>query len=410
MFETITSCLNAGYVFAVLQYTATLLMHFDPERQGVVRRLSLVLLPPPSYRLWAALRLGLAAAAAANWTGAIIVRGVAQMSEVSRMFPPYHTALLASSAFSWACYLALGVELDQVQPTAVPSTIYSVAKWLWLLGQLAAAVALLPEIFGQQQSLLRQFSLVVGLLISAAVVLLEAASASEAVARSKHFRDLSTLGSPSSRLDIETPSPDRSKVNAEGLQQGLLAVSEASSSSAQAGVVRGSQTALVTPTNQAKHSDLDNGVTRLGIHIYFVCAGFGTRMVRCSYFFMPPPAMFVKLVACRYGMLLMSRSPISRHCTAQPNILTCSWVTIWERWGVYCCKLCTILILTKSLAYGTHSGFLQCRRDTSHLSLAVFAPYFASISALAPCLSSELRFHFYQMMLGLRLVCAPLSG
>ena len=66
MFETITSCLNAGYVIAVLQYTATLLMHFDPERQGVVRRLSLVLLPPPSYRLWAALRLGLAAAAAAN--------------------------------------------------------------------------------------------------------------------------------------------------------------------------------------------------------------------------------------------------------------------------------------------------------------------------------------------------------
>jgi hypothetical protein len=128
----------------------------------------------PSYYAPDALRLGLSAAAAANWLGAALVRGLSTSKMPSR---PEHTTLIISSALAWICYALLTAEVDQAAPTVALRPFHRAATVGWLALQLLCSALLVvgyysPAARASPLDLVEQFSCVLQLAITAVVVTL----------------------------------------------------------------------------------------------------------------------------------------------------------------------------------------------------------------------------------------------
>ena len=340
--ETTQAVLHAVFVLSVFQYVLTLLAQDDtPVSPGSLRRTALNS-PTPSerggsrpseatFRTADALRLGLSAAAVTNWLVALLVRGIASMS----MFLPYHTILMCSAAVSWICYLALAIELDQIHPTAEPSSAYTFTKRCWLGGQLLLELALLPSLMGSENVVvpinmslshqLRQFSTVVQLAINAAACTLELYSRYTQI---YHTGPGGTPGlSPSQAVSlppvlslaedgVASPSPSPSlqqkqletppltqrldlsleatalassalsgarggEVGGGDLKESLLSREHRQTAAAMSDFHRARAQAYASLPGEIRHKA--SGPKKLAIRLYFVCAGFGTRMVWYSF-------------------------------------------------------------------------------------------------------------------------------
>lgn len=284
--ETVQSGLHTLFVLVVFQFALSQLAR---------RPNAAVPAPQPSYHASVAMRLGLSLAAVTTWLVAILLHGLAKLE-----MPPYHTLLMATSATAWMCYLALSLELDITAPLVLPSVLYRCIKAAWLGGQMCLGIAIAatsqlgnimpaspsadlsevelpsaddgsaggggddgpPPMAGMAALLMQQFSLVVQLSINIAAVLLELYGYAHNRASADAARD--------GRDGLQAPllgSPVRQRRDSMPDIAGMSSDSD----------VRLPER-LGTPSD-SNAADAAVGVQQLGIRLYFVCAGFGTRMM-----------------------------------------------------------------------------------------------------------------------------------
>ena len=290
--ETVQSGLHTLFVMVVFQFALSMLAQ-RPDAP--------VPAPQPSYHASVAMRLGISLAAVTTWLGAILFHGLAKLE-----MPPYHTLLMVTSATAWICYLALSMELDVTEPLVLPSVLYRCVKAAWLGGQMCLGIAIAatsklgdtsqytdasqysssdvylptssedegsagggggagpPPMAGIATLLLQQFSLVVQLSINIAAVLLEL-----------YDYAMSDRASAGAIRD-----------DSDGLQAALLgsptrprrdSLPDVAGTPSGSGVGQPEPLDTEGPASPPRNDPA--GVQQLGIRLYFVCAGFGTRMM-----------------------------------------------------------------------------------------------------------------------------------